>query len=888
MNDHTWYRLSIRDALRELETGEEGLSSDEVRERLKRYGPNRLMEEDRVSKLRILLHQFTSPLIYILLAASVVTAFLHEYIDTGVILAVVALNAVIGYFQEFKAEESVRALKRMVVPRARVMRDGKEMEINSEDLVPGDIALLSSGMKVPADMRLIRALELRVDEAMLTGESLPVEKDVHAIKETNLTPGDQRNMTFMGTTVLSGRGKGVVVETNGRTVLGQIATEVEVVDVARSPLQGKLEYFARLVGLFVLGFTAGLFFVGILIGIKPADMFMIAVATAISAIPEGLPVAVTVAMAIGVNRMARKNAIIRRLTAVETLGSTTVICSDKTGTLTKNEMTVRLVYDVKHVYEITGSGYEPVGEILRDGVPADPKDSTDLQMLLRIGMLCNESNLYEKDEQFRIDGDPTEGALVVSAMKAGFNRDDEAKAYPQLAIVPFESERGYMATLHRHGSRHYIFVKGAPEKVLDLCTRCLADDALRTEEIMDVADRFAQEGMRVLAMAYKEVPTDVHEITHSDVEGALIWVGLQAMIDPPRPEVVEAINGCKRAGIRVVMITGDHPVTAVAIAKDLGISDKERVLTGKELENIGDKELFDRVEDISVYARVSPQHKLRVVKQLLERGEVVAVTGDGVNDAPALKAANIGIAMGRTGTDVAKEASDAVLADDNFASIFSAVEEGRVVYDNIRKVVLFLVSCGLGEILAITISIAVGLPIPYIAAQILWLNLVTNGLQDVALAFEPGERDIISRPPRDPKEGIFSGLLLQRTILVGMILAAGTLFTFIKALNNGVDLNEARTIALTTMVFFQFYQALNCRSEMESVFRLPLLRNPFLFLSMIAAFFAHLAVLYVPTFQYIFRTVPLTITEWVEIAIVTATVIVAVEVDKLVRRRVQR
>jgi Ca2+-transporting ATPase len=883
-----WYQLDAKEVFHKLKTEENGLSSDEVTERLKKYGPNKLVEEEKISRLRILLHQFTSPLIYILLIAAVVTTLLHEYIDTGVILAVVILNAIIGYFQEYKAEESVRALKKMLVPQARVIRDGKEKEIKSEELVPGDIVLLTSGVKVPADIRLIRTIEQKIDEAMLTGESLPAEKITHILREKNLTPGDQKNMAFMGTMVVSGRAKGIVVDTGVKTVLGQIAKEVKEVEVAKSPLQKSLERFARFIGLVVAFFTVIIFFVGIAIGKEASEMFIIAVATAVSAIPEGLPVAVTIAMSIGVNRMARRNAIIRKLTAVETLGSTTVIGSDKTGTLTKNEMTVRLIYDGEQIYEVTGIGYEPKGEILAEGGHVDIKRAKNLQMVLRIGMLCNESNIYEGNGQYKVDGDPTEGALIVSAIKSGLNPENEKEKYPQMGIVPFESEKGFMATLHKHGGKNIVFIKGAPERVLDMCTDCLINDEFKTKDILNTAHRFAKEGMRVLAIAYKEVPTDITELTHKDIEdieGTITWAGLQAMIDPARPEAVEAIKGCKRAGIRVVMITGDHPVTAMAIAKPLGIEGEENVVTGKELEAMSDEVLFKRVQAVSVYARVSPKHKLRIVQQLLKHGEVVAVTGDGVNDAPALKAANIGIAMGRTGTDVAKEASDAVLSDDNFASIFAAVDEGRIVYANIRKVVLFLISCGFGELLAIIGAIAMGFPIPYIAAQILWLNLVTNGLQDVALAFEPGEKGILDRPPRDPKEKIFSGLLIHRTILIGFILAAGTLYTFIDALNDGAPIERARTIALTTMVFFQFYQAFNCRSERISVFRMSPLSNPFLFFSMVAAFFAQLALLYVPTLQHIFRTVPLTIQEWIKIGIVTSTIVIAVEVDKYVRRR---
>lgn len=884
-----WYQLGTKEIFELLKTTENGLNETEVKIRLSQYGPNKLAEEERISKIKIFLHQFTSPLIYILIIAGIVTIFLGEYIDSGVIIAVVMLNAIIGYIQEYKAEESVRALKKMVVPKAKVIRDGFEKEINSEELVPGDIVVLASGNKVPADLRLIKTVELRIDEAMLTGESVPSEKTSSSIRKENLTPGDQKNMAFMGTIIVSGRTRGIVVETGHRTILGQIAAEVKEVVEITTPLQDKLTRFAKLIGIFTIIFSAFVFGVGVLLGEKASEMFMTAVATAISAIPEGLPVAVTIAMAIGVAKMARRNAIIRKLPAVETLGSTTVIGSDKTGTLTKNEMTVKVVYDGERACRITGSGYEPKGEILYGWEPVDQQSLKNLQMVLRIGLLCNESHLYEEEGIFKIDGDPTEGALIVSAIKGGLNPEDEKKHYPQIAIIPFESEFGYMATLHKHGTKKIIFAKGAPEKLIEMCTKCASKEKLKAKNILDTANLFAKEGMRVLAMAYKEVPPEMDEITHHDIAGELVFVGLQGMIDPPRPEVVDAVKGCKEAGIRVVMITGDHAATASAIAMMIGITAEDaEVLTGQDLEKMDDADLLNRVKNVCVFARVSPTHKFRIVQQLKKHGDVVAVTGDGVNDAPALKAAHIGIAMGKTGTDVAKEASDMILADDNFASIFSAVEEGRVVYENIKKVTLFLISCGLGELIAIMATLVTGYPLPYIPAQILWLNLVTNGLQDVALAFEPAEKGILKRPPRNPKEGILSSLMVQRTLIMGVILAAGTIFIFLFHLNNGVPVERARTIALTTMVFFQFYQAFNCRSESQSVFRMNPLGNPLLFISLIAAFLAQLSVLYVPAFQWIFRTEPLGINEWVKIGLVSCSIVIVVEIDKMIRNRRKR
>jgi Ca2+-transporting ATPase len=700
-----------------------------------------------------------------------------------------------------------------------------------------------------------------------------------------LPPGDQKNMAFMGTVVVNGRGRGVAVATGQRTVLGSIAREMREAAVATAPLQEKFHRFSKTIGFMVLAVSAVLFGIGVLVGETVKEMFMTAVAAAVATIPEGLPAVLTVALAVGVRSMARRNAIIRKLPAVETLGSTTVICTDKTGTLTKNEMTVKVVHDGEHVFEVTGTGYDPSGEILHEWLPISEHERADLFWNLRIGMLCNESDIYEENGMYKVDGDPTEGALIVSALKAGLRTEEEKSHWPQVAMIPFESDRGYMATLHRHGGKKYIFVKGGPERILDLCTTC-SRGPLHAKEILDTANRFATEGMRVLAMAFKEAPPDLEELTHAHIEGNLVLTGLQGMIDPPRPEAVEAVKGCRKAGIRVVMITGDHATTAVAIGKMTGIVDGNApVLTGKEIEEMGDEALFTQVKTVSVYARVAPHHKLRIAQQLIRHGEIVAMTGDGVNDAPALKAAHIGIAMGRSGTDVAKEASDMVITDDNFATIFAAVEEGRVVFDNIRKVVFFLIPTGLAAILSIIATIFLGLPMPYTPSQLLWINLVTNGLQVIALTFEPGEKGVVLRPPRDPREGVMSRVLIQRTAIVGTLIAAGVVSSFHHALALGEHLDQARTVAVTTMVFFQFFQTWNSRSESESVFRMSPLSNPLLFFAILASVFAQLAMIHVPAFRWIFQTEPLTAEEWIRVFALSLTVIVVVEIDKAVRRR---
>jgi Ca2+-transporting ATPase len=740
-------------------------------------------------------------------------------------------------------------------------------------------------MRVPADLRLVHVLDLRVDESMLTGESLPAEKKTDKLIEQNLTPGDMKNIAFMGTTVIYGRGRGLVVETGRRSVIGDIAEKVQEVPFGKAPLQEKLDNFARFLSLTVAGISLFIFGLGLYGGEKLSEMFIAAVAIAVSAIPEGLPVAVTIAMAIGVNRMARQNAIVRRLPSVETLGSTTIIGSDKTGTLTRNEMTVKLVFDGLRTFEISGIGYEPTGSITHDGQLVDVEACPELQQTLRIGMLCNEANLYQEDGEYRIDGDPTEGALIVSANKGGLQGEEELAKYPQLGIVPFESERGFMATLHEIGGKKVIFVKGAPEKIIHFSMLDEADPAL--ENRLDrVATNFADQGLRVLGMAYKEVAPEIWKISQADAESGLIFAGFQGMLDPPRQEVVDAIKMCRQAGIRTAMITGDHAITAGVIAARIGIgTEGDMVLEGRRLETMSEEELYEKVRTTSVYARVAPVHKLRIVQQLMRQGEVVAVTGDGVNDAPALKAAHIGVAMGRTGTDVAKEAADIVLSDDNFASIVAAVREGRIVYDNIKKVTIFLVSCGFGELLTIIASMLAGLHLPYLPAQILWLNLVTNGFQDVALAFEPEEKGVLSRKPRPPRERILSALMIQRMLLMGSIMGLGTFIIYYLELAADVPVESARSVALTAMVFFQFNQALNCRSETLSVFQMHPLSNPFLFVSIIGAFFAHLAVLYVPALQYVFRTVPLNFGQWVLIVLSSFIILLVVELDKYIRRR---
>ncbi|MHB0870958.1 MAG: cation-translocating P-type ATPase [Chloroflexota bacterium] len=886
-----WHQLDVDRLLSALATSLDGLSEEEANRRLERYGPNELAAGERALPITILLRQLRSPLVYILLAAAVATILLGQYVDTGVILAVVVLNTVVGFVQEYKAEQALRALARMMVPRATVLRDGEEREIDSRRLVPGDVVLLESGARVPADLRLLRAVDLQADESTLTGESVPVTKATEPIPDPDLPIGDRINMAFMGTSVVRGRGAGLVVETGTHTIFGRISAQVGRVGEVKSPLQLRLDRFSQVIALAVLGVTALVFVLGLSLGESLAAVFLTAVATAVATVPEGLPVTITVALAVGVWRMAQRNAIVRKLPAVETLGSTTVICSDKTGTLTRNEMTVTSIYAGGRSYAVTGSGYEPEGQILYEGVEVDLARHPELELTLRIGMLANESSVYREDGRYRPHGDPTEVALLVAARKGGLREEREKEDYPQLDEIPFESDRQYMATLHDHRGQRLVFVKGAPERVLAMCERALLWDAMAVagldrEDVLRESQGLASRGLRLLAMAYRVAPPGTEELDHRDVERGLTFVGLQGMIDPPRPEAIEAVARCRQAGIRTVMITGDHRVTAEAVARQMGIAESpaSHTIDGRELEAMDDEELSARVHWVSVYARAAPQHKLRIVQQLRRHEEVVAVTGDGVNDAPALKQADIGVAMGVTGTDVAKEASDMVLADDNFATIYAAVEEGRVVFDNIRKVIMFLIPTGLGLVLTVIVSMALLLPLPFLPSQAIWINLVTNGTQDVAMAFEPAEGDVGQRPPRSPREGVVTRLMAERVILVGLVLLAGTLGLFVWQLRSGASLEHARTVAVTTMVLFQNFQIFNSRSFTRSAFRMNPLSNRFLFASIVAALGLHIIALYWAPLQFVLRLEPLAADTWLVIVAVAASVLLVVELDKAIRR----
>lgn len=873
-----WHTLSKEELERELTTGSHGLTASTARARLAQYGPNQLPEAAAPSALLTLLHQFTSPLIYILLASAVATTLLGEYVDASVIGAILIINAIIGFTQERRAESSVRALMGLVSPRARVIRDGRDLEVDGRELVPGDLVLLESGARVPADLRLVATNALTIDESLLTGESLSVRKKAQPVA---LDAGliERTDMAFTGAVVTSGRGRGYVVAAGADTELGRIAGSMREEKTTAGPLEQRMSRFARVIGLVVTASAAAGFVIGLLQGESAVEMFMVAVALAVAAVPEGLPIVLTITLAVGVRRMARRQAIIRNLPAIEALGSTTVIGSDKTGTLTENRMTVQEIWTASGRYPLgeAGGGAELLGE------------HRPLYLALLAGVLTNEAEVYtHEDGRVESRGDPTEAALLLVADRLGFSHEVTRAELPTLGELPFEPERKYSASVRVYEGRHVTFAKGAPEKLLGMCRDMLADHAevpLDPDRVHEAASALASKGLRVLALAWGEAPGELGEELREPAN--LTLLGLVGMMDPPRAGVREAIAGCARSGIRVVMITGDHAATARAIGGQLGLSGPDaEVLTGADLEEMDEDALLRRVPEVSLYARVAPEQKLRIVRALQRQGEVVAVTGDGVNDAPALKAGDVGVAMGRSGTDVAREAADMLLTDDNFISIYAAVEEGRITFENLRKATFFLVSTGVASIITILVALGLGWPLPLLPAQLLWLNLVTNGLQDVALAFEPGEPGGLDRRPRGRGEGFISGFLWQRTALAGLVIAAGTLYVFWWELERTASLPAAQTAALTTMVIFQMLQVGNARSETQSVFRMSPFSNPFLLVATVAALVVHVAALFLAPTQFVLRVVPLEgVGLWMRIVGVAATILAAMELHKAWRRR---
>ncbi|MFN8533079.1 MAG: HAD-IC family P-type ATPase [Dehalococcoidia bacterium] len=883
-----WHAIDRAEVEALLRTGPEGLSTGEAAARLVRYGQNVLPEAPPPSDLTILVRQFKSPLIAILFVAGVVTILLGEYVDAAVIAAVVLLDAVVGFVQERGAERSARALMTLLTPRARVIRDGREWDIESRTLAPGDLVLVESGSRIPADLRLIATTGLRVDESLLTGESTPVEKSSRPVEAT-AELADRRDMLYMGAVVVNGRGRGYVVGAGRQTELGAIAETIRTSEVAETPLQSRMSQLGRVIGIVVGVAAIVAFAIGVVVGQSPSQMFLVAVGLAVAAVPEGLPVAFTITLALGVRRMARRNAIVRRLPAVETLGSTTVIGSDKTGTLTENRMTVRQFWAAGRSYAVAGEDGLATGVLLADDEIAELPEHPAVFRVIVAGVLTNEASAYWVDGDFQMQGDPTEGALLVAAARLGVEPEALRAAHGLSADLPFEPERQYSASVRTSGERFELFVKGAPERVLAMCDRQQRDEG---SELLDAgavqaqAQALARRGLRVLAFASRTLPGPLPAAEPFPRLAGLTFLGLAGMLDPPRPGVADAVAGCRAAGMRVIMITGDHAVTARAIGESLGLCEPgATVVGGAEISTMSDDELAEAVRSVAVYARVAPDDKLRIVRTLREQGEVVAVTGDGVNDAPALKAADIGIAMGRGGTDVAREAASMILTDDNFVSIYAAVEEGRVTFDNIRKVTFFLISTGAATIVALLVSLTLHWPIPLLPVQLIWLNVVTNGLQDVALAFEPGERDVLQRRPRRRTEGLLSGRLWRRTLLTGLVMGIGTLALFRWELDQGAGLERARTVALTTMVLFQTFQIGNARSELESAFHRSPFSNPFLLLAAAVAVAVHAgALLFGPT-RFLLGVEPLDWAAWLRMTLVALSVVVVVEVQKLVQRR---
>ena len=890
-----WHSKQIDVVFKELNSRSEGLDSSEARARLQRYGFNELREEEKVSPISILLRQFTSILMVILIAATVVSALIGEVVDALAILAILIASAFLGFFQEYRAERALETLKKMLSPTITVLRDGKEVEVPSKELVPGDVMILEAGDKIPADGRLIAVSNLQVDESALTGESTPIEKKLEALPPSTYV-ADRANMVFSGTIVTYGRGKAIVTETGMSTEFGKIARDVLAIRKEETPLERRMAHVGRWLGILclsvcflVVGFGVVREYLlegGVGFGFL-LEMVLFGVALAVAAVPEALPAIVTGALAISMREMAKNRALVRRMPAVETLGCVTVICSDKTGTLTKGEMTVREVYLPDKTIHVTGVGYEPVGSLLHDGEAA--KDER-ISLLSDAAILCNDAKLEFQNGSWRVVGDPTEGALLTLAVKAGRGVEEVRAKHPRLGEVPFSSERKMMTTIHTALEGVVAYVKGAPELVLSKCSQIHRDGGVSSmseaerEEVLRVNERMAERALRVLAFAYRPLNGSKinGEVKAEQVERNLIFLGLVGMIDPPRPEAVEAVKTAHRVGMKTVMITGDHKLTAIAVAKEMGIfKEGDLALTGDELENMSDEEFEAQVEKVTVYARVSPIHKLKIVNAWKKKGEVVAVTGDGVNDAPAIKTADVGIAMGITGTEVTKEASDVVLTDDNFATIIKAVEKGRWIYDNIKKYLTYLLQCNLIEILVIGGGVLLGLPLPLLPAQILWVNLTTDGLPALALGVSPADPDIMERPPRNPKESIFTREVKAMLTAIPIILSPILLSAFVKDL--AVSLEEARTTLFLIFVFFELVVALNCRSLIHSVFKAH--PHRFLWLSTIISAALTLCVLELPSVRDAFGVTTPTSSDIVLAAILSSAPLALLEILKLGVRR---
>ena len=890
--DKVWHQLPADEVVQLLGANvSTGLPAAEVQRRQKESGSNRVTAQRSTPAWLNFLKQFNQPLVYILLAAVSVTVFLGEWADFTVIFGVVLINAIVGFLQEAKAEKSIEALAQMIATEATVRRDGQKLRVHSEELVPGDVVLLQSGDRVPADLRFIQARNLHADESALTGESLPVAKHPDPLPLDTIL-AERKNLGFAGTFVTSGQAEGVVFAIGDETETGHIARLISSAVELSTPLTRKIAQFSKLVLWVIVGLAVVTFALGVARGEKPVEMFMAAVALAVGAIPEGLPAAVTIVLAIGVSRMAKRQAIIRKLPAVETLGSTTVICSDKTGTLTENQMTVREIFAGGKLYEVTGAGYEPAGELRLDGIVVKVPEHPALAECLHAGVLCNESHLVREDGRLKVQGDPTEAALLVAAGKGGLINADTHRAAPRVDMIPFESEHMFRATLHEAEEGRVIYKVGALEPMLERCTDALGENdtlvALDRDAVHRAAEAMAARGLRVLGLARRCMDADQAKLEHAHVAEGLTFLGVQGMIDPPRDAAVAAVRNFGTAGIAVKMITGDHLVTARAIAGQIGLKGIEEdgkvvAISGSDLEKISDADLPAIAERTTVFARVAPEQKLRLVRALQSRGHIVAMTGDGVNDAPALKQADIGVAMGISGTDVAKGAAAMILTDDNFASIEAAVEEGRGVFDNLTKFIVWIVPTNLGEALMLLSTIVLGLPLPLLPLQLLWINL-TDTMLGLSLAFEPKEGDVMKRPPRDPKRPLLTFPLIMRSGLVSLIMVAGGLSLFLWELRiEQAGIVAARTAVINAIVLVQIVYLFNCRSLHHSVFTIGLFTNRWTIFAALAMVGAQLLFTYAPVMNNLFHSAPPPAGSWLRIVGVAALAFVAVEFEKWIR-----
>jgi magnesium-transporting ATPase (P-type) len=888
-----WHAAQQQEVFAQLGTSTAGLTEAEAKTRQEQFGRNVLPHKEPPSLAEIILHQFKSPLIYILLAAAAVAVALRDFTDAGFILAVVLLNAGLGTFQEWRAEQSAAGLQKLLKVITRVRRDGVERQLEADELVPGDIVLLESGNRVPADLRLLQVNNLSVDESFLTGESLAVEKIPEPLA-ADLAVSERLNLAYAGSTVMAGRGTGVVIATGLQTEVGKIAETVTAAETTKPPLVIRMEKFARQISFVVMGACALLAMVALSKGMPYLDVFFMAVALAVSAIPEGLPVAMTVALSIATNRMAKRNVIVRKLTAVEGLGSCTFIASDKTGTLTVNRQTVRLIaLPSGEQFQASGEGYSGAGEVTAEaGATIADEAQTRLAQLVKAGVLCNEATLTREPDGWKHNGDAVDVALLALGYKTKLEPAAVRQSVNVIGEIPFESERSYAATFYEENGQRKVAVKGALEVLLPRCQAMLtAAGAVDVDEkkITAQAEAMSETGHRFIAIAAGELPNNKQGATLSEADlPPLTLLGLVGLIDPPRPEAKEAVRKCQRAGIEVAMVTGDHPLTAFAIARELGIADaREKIITGRQLEELGDPESVqyqEAIKDARVFARVAPMQKLHIVEALRRLGHFVAVTGDGVNDAPALKKASISVAMG-SGTDVTKDTASLIVTDDNFASIEAGVEEGRFAYDNIRKVTYLLISTGAAEVLLFVLSLIFGLPLPLLPVQILWLNLVTNGIQDVALAFEGGEPGTMNRPPRRPGEGIFNRLMIEQTVVAGLTMGLLAFANWYALINTGMSEFDARDRLLLLFVLMQNFHAFNCRSEYESVFKVPLRRNYMLVFGVLAATGIHIAAMHIPLMQRILQIAPIRFDEWVIPFAMASVMLVVMEFFKFIKRR---